>query len=60
MQKTEQDEQAYSFWQLLEKQEAGYSYEPEPDQLCTIMFTSGTTGKSKGVKIGRASCRERV
>ena len=30
------------------------------DALSVILFTSGTTGRSKGVKIGRASCRERV
>ena len=47
MQKTEQDEQAYSFWQLL-----------EPDQLCTIMFTSGTTGKSKGVMLTHRNLAE--
>lgn len=40
-----------SLQKLLEEQEDGYEFAPDPDSLCTIMFTSGTTGKSKGVML---------
>ena len=51
MQKEESDENVLSFWQLLKEHEGSKEFKVEPDQLCTIMFTSGTTGKSKGVML---------
>lgn len=51
MQKETSDDTALSFWELLGKQEGSFDFQPDPDQLCTIMFTSGTTGKSKGVML---------
>ena len=36
---------------LLAENEGSFQAEPDPDSLCTIMFTSGTTGKSKGVML---------
>ena len=51
MQQEAHDDHAYSFWKLLEEHKGSFDYIPEPDQLCTIMFTSGTTGKSKGVML---------
>lgn len=39
-------------WENLRKQYLGeFKAEIEPDKLCTILFTSGTTGKSKGVML---------
>lgn len=49
MQKTESADGILSFWQLMNAEEPGSTCEVLPDQLATIMFTSGTTGKSKGV-----------
>ncbi|MCI7107418.1 MAG: AMP-binding protein [Agathobacter sp.] len=51
MQKETSDEDSLSFWQLLKENEGSCNVEPERDELCTIMFTSGTTGKSKGVML---------
>lgn len=58
MQKTESDDTAYSFWQSVGEQESGYECHPDPDQLCMIMFTSGTTGKSKGVMLTQRAIAE--
>lgn len=51
MQKGTSDEDSLSFWQLLKENEGSCDTAPERDALCTIMFTSGTTGKSKGVML---------
>lgn len=51
MQKEVSDEESLSFTQLLRDHEGSCDYAPAPEDLCTIMFTSGTTGKSKGVML---------
>ena len=51
MQKETSDDESLSFWQLLKEHAGSFDFAPEPDQLCPIMFTSGTTGKSKGVML---------
>lgn len=58
MQKEEHDTDILSFWQLIKEHAGSFDYEPDPDSLCTIMFTSGTTGKSKGVMLTQRNMAE--
>lgn len=58
MQKEESDKAVLSFHELLNKHRGTCTIMPEPDSLATIMFTSGTTGKSKGVMLTHRNLAE--
>ncbi|MBQ9141625.1 MAG: AMP-binding protein [Lachnospiraceae bacterium] len=51
MQAQEDGEGILSWKKLLEAHQGEYETEIDPDKLCTILYTSGTTGKSKGVML---------
>ena len=52
------DEKMLSFGQLLAEHEAYLTISLSRMDLCTIMFTSGTTGKSKGVMLTQRNMAE--
>lgn len=58
MQKEGSDDNVLSFSELLSRQNPGSDVVVAADELCTIMFTSGTTGKSKGVMLTQRNLAE--
>lgn len=58
MQKETAENGMESFAELLNAQDPGFECGIDPDSLCTIMFTSGTTGKSKGVMLTQRNMAE--
>lgn len=38
-------------WEILKRYQGGFSCDLDAERLCAILFTSGTTGKSKGVML---------
>lgn len=58
IQKEAHEQDVYSMQRLLAESDGGFDAWANPEDLCTIMFTSGTTGKSKGVMLTQRNLAE--
>lgn len=58
MQKESHENDMFSMQMLLAECSGGFDVWANPEELCTILFTSGTTGKSKGVMLTQRNLAE--
>ena len=60
MQESVKLEGGYALWDLIEECAGSYDTEIDPDKMCTLMYTSGTTGKAKGVMLSNRNLASNV
>lgn len=58
MQQEKSTDEVLSYSELIQEHAGTFDHWANPEALCTIMFTSGTTGKSKGVMLTQRNLAE--